>query len=70
MVCELCLFLKFYFIIWGRAGSSSLLGLFSRCGDWGLLQLAVKASQCGDFSLCGVQALRCWSFSGCGRWGQ
>ena len=53
MVCELCLFLNFYFIIWGRVGSSSLLGLFSRCGDWELLQLVVKASQCGDFSLCG-----------------
>lgn len=53
MVCELCLFLNFYLIIWGRVGSSSLLGLFSRCGDWELLQLVVKASQCGDFSLCG-----------------
>lgn len=27
MVCELCLFLKCYFVTWGCVGSSSLLGL-------------------------------------------
>lgn len=41
MVCELCLFLKCYFVTWGCVGSSSLPGLVSHCGDWGLLWLVV-----------------------------
>ena len=46
-----------------------LRGLFSSCGEQGLLSsCSVWASLCSDFSLCGAQALGHMSFSSCGTW--
>ena len=45
--------------IFGHGGSSLLCGLFSSCGEWGLL------SSCGGFSCCRAQALECEGFSSC-----
>ena len=54
-------FLKIsYLVIFGYAGSSLLLGLFSSYGEW--------ASHRGGFSCCGVQALGRGGFSSCGMW--
>lgn len=42
----------FFYFIPGYAGSSLLLGLFSTCGEWGLLcSCSALASHCGDFIL-------------------
>ena len=49
-------FLKFYLFIFGCAGSSLLLRLFSSCSEWELLSsCGAKASHCGE--PCGAQAL-------------
>ena len=64
------------FLIFGCAGSSSLCGLFSSCGD---CSLVAGASHCGVFSCCRAQTLEClllglwrlWSvccFSSCSVW--
>ena len=52
-------FLTFiYVLIFGCAGSSLLLGLFSSCREWGLLSsCCVQASHCSGLSCCGAQAL-------------
>ena len=57
MVCDLCLFLKFCFVIWGCAGSSLLLGLSPGCGDRGLLRLAAcRLLSAVGRRLCGARA--------------
>ena len=49
--------LKVYLFIFGCAGSSLLCGLFSSCGEWGLLSsCSVQAFHCGGgFSCYGAQ---------------
>ena len=67
---------KFYFFIFGCAGSSLLHRLFSSSGEWGLLSsCGALASHCGGFSCC-----RAWTLghsgsvvvvhglSSCGKW--
>ena len=64
------LFLKFLFIyLFDCAGSSLLLGLFSSCGEWGLLPSCVAwASHFSDFSCCGAWALGLPGFCSCSAW--
>ena len=50
--------LNLFFFIFGYAGSLSLCGLFSNCGEQGL------------HSCCRVQALGCVGFHSCGSWDQ
>ena len=46
-----------YLSHFGYAGSSLLRGLFSSCGEWGLLPgCGAQSSHCGGFSCCGAQA--------------
>ena len=46
-----CSFFFFTFITFGRAGSLLRHGLFSSCGEWGLLSSGrAWASQCRGFS--------------------
>ena len=56
---EAGLTILFYnWFIYGRAGSWLLLGLFSSCGEQGLLSsCSAWASHCGGFSCCGAQAV-------------
>ena len=59
-------FYSYYLFIFGCAGSSWLLELFSSCSERGLLSsCGVRASHCGHFSCCGVQALGRVGFSSC-----
>ena len=59
-------FYSYYLFIFGCAGSSWLLELFSSCIERGLLSsCGVRASHCGHFSCCGVQALGRVGFSSC-----
>ena len=47
-----------HLFIFGCAESSLLSGLFSSCGEWGLLSYwGAQASHCSDFSCCGTWAL-------------
>ena len=53
-----------YFMYFWLAESSLLCGLFSSCGELGLLcSCGAWASQFGGFSCCRVQALRLEGFS-------
>ena len=55
--------------MFGCAGSSSLLGLFSSCGKWDLLSSwGLWASCCGGFSCFGAQAVN--TLSSCCFWAQ
>ena len=55
-----------YLFIFGYTGSLMLLGLFSSCGEWGLLSsCSVRASHCGGFSCCEAEALGCMGFRSC-----
>ena len=46
-------------------------GLFSSCGEWGLLSsYGVQASHCNGFSCCRAQALGRTGFSSCDTWAQ
>ena len=76
---QVCLSLKFLFIyvfIFGCAGPSLLLGLFSSCRDLGLLSscyvrlLTVVASHVIEHRLSGAQAsvMATHGLSGCGSW--
>ena len=56
-----------YWFIFGCAGSSLLHGLFSSCGERGLLS-SVLASHCHGFSCCRPQILGRMSFSSYGSW--
>ena len=50
----------------GCPGSSLLPGLFSQCGEWGLLSsCSAWTSRCGGFSCCRAWALGCSGFSSC-----
>ena len=49
----------FIYLLFGRAGSWLLRGLFSSCG-------AAGASRCGGFSCCGTWALEPTRLSSCG----
>ena len=51
-----------YLFLFGSAGSSLLLGLFSSCD--------AQASYCSSFSYCGARALGLAGFSNCGTWAQ
>ena len=51
---------KFYFFIFGCAGSSLLHMAFFSCGEWGLLS-SMWASHCGGFSCCRAWALGTWA---------
>ena len=54
---SLSLFSKHILFIYGCAGSPLLHGLFSSCGEQGLLSsYGERASHCSDFS-CGAEAL-------------
>ena len=35
-------------------------GLYSSCGEWGLLSSCARASHCGGFSCCEIWALGAW----------
>ena len=60
------LFLFIYLFVFGCAGSSLLHGLFSSCGQQGLLSSwSMQASYRADFS-CGVRVLGDAGFSNCG----
>ena len=60
-------FFKFYLLIFGCAGSSLLLGLFSRRREQGLLfSCGAQPSHCSGFSCCGSRALELAGFSSCG----
>ena len=57
-------FLKIFYFIYLSFGciGSSLLGLFSSCGERGLLLVAVCGLLiCGGFSCCGARALGAWA---------
>ena len=55
-----------YLFILGCSGSSLLQGLFSSCGEQGLLSsCCMRASHCDGFSCCGARALGCKGFSRC-----
>ena len=56
-------FFKNRFIyLFGRAGSWLLCGLFSSCGEWGLLSsCGARASHRGGFSCCREWALGVWA---------
>ena len=57
--------------IFGCAGSPLLFGVFSRCGERGLLSSrGVQRSHRGGFSCCGNLALACAGFSRCDLWTQ
>lgn len=59
------------FIVFGRAGSSQLNGLFSRCIEQELFSsCSARPSYCSGFSSCGAQAVGHMSFSSCGSWAQ
>ena len=59
------LFKTNFIFIYGCAGSSLLLGLFSSWGEWELLPgCGARASHCCGFS-CGAQALGSLGFSSC-----
>ena len=59
--------LNFYFFIFGCAGSSLLLRLFSDCIEWRLVSnCSAQASHCSGFSCCRAQAPGHTSFSSCG----
>jgi len=61
-------FFQFDLFIFGYAGPSLLLRLFSSWGEQGLLwSFGVQASHCGGFSY-GAQALGPEGFSSFGRW--
>ena len=45
------------FLYFGRAGSLLLCGLFSSCGEQGLLSCGVHVSHVSGFSCCRAQAL-------------
>ena len=64
------LFLNFvYLLTFVCAGSLSLRGLFSSCGEQGLLSSCdVQDSPCGGFSCCRAWAVGCPGFSSCGFW--
>ena len=60
-----------YLFIFGYTGSSMLLGLFSSCGEWGILSsCGVRASHCGGFSCCEAEPLGCRGFRSCSPWAQ
>ena len=67
---------SFFFLsvyeFFGCAGSLLLLhGLFSSCGEQGLLSsCSAQASRCDSFPCCGAQALGHVGFSSCGSWAQ
>ena len=57
-------FFFFFLIIFGCIGSLLLCGLFSSCGQWGLLScFGAQVSHCGGFSCCRAQALGHVDFS-------
>ena len=57
-------FFNFIFLfIFGRAGSSLLRGIFSSCGEQGLLSRDARASHCSGFSCCGAWGM---TFTNCG----
>ena len=60
-----------YLFIFGCAGSLLLCGLFSRCGEWGLLSsCSMRSSHCGGFSCCRAGALGHAGLSCCSVWAQ
>ena len=53
------------FLFFGCAESSLLLGLFSSCGEWGLLSsCGAGTSHCSGFSYCRAQVLGCVAIPG------
>ena len=61
---------RFLINYFGCAGSLLQCGLFSSCGDQGLLSsCSALASHCGSFSCCGAQTLE-HGLSSCGAWAQ
>ena len=59
-----CIILFIRLCNFGCAVSSLLCGLFSSCGEQGLLSSCrVWASHCSDFSCCRARALGCVDFS-------
>ena len=59
------------YFIFGCAGSLLLPGLFSKCGEPGLLSsCSARTSHRGDFPSCRSQALEHLGFSSCGTWTQ
>ena len=69
---SLLFFQVFFFLIiirFGRAGSLSPCGVFSSCGEQGLLSTcSPRAPHCCSFSSCGAGTLGCAGFSSCGCW--
>ena len=58
-----------YLLTFGCAGSLSPGGLFSSCGEQGLLSSCdMQDPHCGGFSCCGAWAVGCLGFSSCGSW--
>ena len=56
----------FYLFTFGSAGSLLLHGLFSSCGEQGLLSSwGAWASHWGDLFCCRAWVLACWGFSNC-----
>ena len=62
---------NFIYFIFGCARSFLLHGLFSSCGERGLLcNCSVQASHSSRFSCCGAWTLGCMGFSSCRVWAQ
>ena len=55
------MYFKIIYLFTGSAGSSLLHGLFSSCGEQGLL------SSCNASPCCRAEAPRCMGFSSCGH---
>ena len=67
MVKEFLIYLLIF--IWGCAGSSLLLGLFSNCTEQGLLcSCGMQACLCSGLSCCAAQTLGCEGLSCCSSW--
>ena len=65
-----CFYNIILFIYLDCAGSSSLPGLYSGCGEPGLLSsCSAQISHCSVFP-CGARALGCVGSSSCGTWAQ
>ena len=62
-----CFFKKNCLLNFDYAACLLLCGLFSSCGEWGLVSSCCAwASDCGGFSCCGAWALERAVFSSCG----
>ena len=67
-ICIMLTKQKYFFFIFGCAGSSLLLRLFFSCSEQGLLSsFGAQASHCGGFCCCSSQALE-HRLSNCGVW--